>query len=113
MLQLPLYRKIWNISYPIILSLLAQNIITVIGTAFLGRVVEIELGATAIGGLFYFSIFMLGFRLGTGAQILMVVRNGERDYLAIGRIFDHSMYIFMAMIFILIALILWFSPIFL
>ncbi len=111
--QLPSYRKIWNISYPIILSLLAQNIITVIDTAFLGRVGEVELGASAIGGLFYFSIFMLGFGFGTGAQILMARRNGEKDYPAIGRIFDHTMYLFVAMSFILIALILWFSPIFL
>jgi len=109
----PSYRKIWNISYPIILSLLAQNIITVIDTAFLGRVGEVELGASAIGGLFYFAIFMLGFGFGTGAQILMARRNGEKDYPAIGRIFDHTMYIFVAMSFILIGLILWFSPIFL
>jgi len=109
----PSYRKIWNISYPIILSLLAQNIITVIDTAFLGRVGEVELGASAIGGLFYFAIFMLGFGFGTGAQILMARRNGEKDYTAIGRVFDHTMYIFVAMSFILIGLVLWFSPIFL
>ncbi|MDD2633839.1 MAG: MATE family efflux transporter, partial [Bacteroidales bacterium] len=58
--SVPSYRKIWNLSYPIILSLLAQNLIAVIDTAFLGRVGEIELGASAIGGLFYYWIFMLG-----------------------------------------------------
>jgi len=110
---LPSYRKIWNISYPIILSLLAQNIITVIDTAFLGRVGEIELGASAIGGLFYFSIFMLGFGFGTGAQILMARRNGEKDYPSIGKIFDHTMYIFAGMSLILIAIVLWLSPKFL
>jgi len=113
MTGLPSYRKIWNISYPIILSLLAQNIITVIDTAFLGRVGEVELGASAIGGLFYFSLFMLGFGFATGAQILMARRNGEKDYPAIGRIFDHTMYIFITMSGVLIILILLFSPIFL
>lgn len=43
-------RQIWNVSYPIFLSLLAQNVINVTDTAFLGRVGEIELGASAMGG---------------------------------------------------------------
>ena len=66
MSKTPSYRHIWIISYPIILSLLAQNIIGVVDTAFLGRVGEVELGASAIGGLFYHAIFMLGFGFGTG-----------------------------------------------
>lgn len=90
----PSYRKIWIVSYPIILSLLAQNIIGVVDTAFLGRVGEVELGASAIGGLFYHAIFMLGFGFGTGAQILMARRNGERNYTQVGKIFDHTIYIF-------------------
>nr|NQU89179.1 hypothetical protein [Bacteroidota bacterium] len=110
---LPTYRKIWDISYPIILSLLAQNIINVIDTAFLGRVGEVELGASAIGGLFYFSLFMLGFGFGTGAQILMARRNGEKKYSEIGKIFDHTMYIFLALGIFLIAAILIMAPLFL
>jgi putative MATE family efflux protein len=93
----PSYRNIWNLSYPIILSLIAQNLITVIDTAFLGRVGEVELGAAAIGGLFYFSLFMLGFGFGTGAQILMGRRNGEKNYLQVGKVFDHTIYIFIAL----------------
>lgn len=46
-------RNIWNVSYPIFLSLLAQNVINVTDTAFLGRVGEVELGASAMGGLFF------------------------------------------------------------
>lgn len=73
-----------------------------IDTAFLGRVGEVELGASAIGGLFYFSLFMLGFGFGTGSQILMARRNGEQNYKDVGRIFDHTMYIFLAISVILI-----------
>lgn len=109
----PSYRKIWNISYPILLSLLAQNLIAVIDTAFLGRVGEIELGASAIGALFYYSIFMLGFGFGTGAQILMARRNGEGNYQQVGRIFDHTMYIFVVMSVLLIGLIWFLAPRFL
>ena len=31
-------KQIWSVSYPILLSLLAQNVINVTDTAFLGRV---------------------------------------------------------------------------
>jgi Na+-driven multidrug efflux pump len=56
----PSYRHIWKISYPIILSLLAQNVINVIDTAFMGRVGEVELGAAAIAGIFYIVLYMIG-----------------------------------------------------
>ena len=35
-------KQIWNVSYPIFLSLLAQNVINVTDTAFLGRVGEVN-----------------------------------------------------------------------
>lgn len=88
----PSTRTIWDIAWPIMLSLLAQNIVNVTDTAFLGRVGEIELGASAIGGLLYTTLFMVGFGFTTGVQILVARRNGEKNYLAIGRIFDNSFY---------------------
>lgn len=91
------YRTIWKISYPIFLSLLAQHIIIVIDTIFLGLVGEIELGASAIGGLFYVSLFILGFGFGTGTQILIGRRNGEKNYHQIGTYVDHSLYFLVAM----------------
>ena len=36
-------KQIWSVSYPILLSLLAQNVINVTDTAFLGRVGEVAL----------------------------------------------------------------------
>lgn len=71
------HKQIAAVSYPIILSLLAQNIINITDTAFLGHVGEIELGASALGGVFYLAIFMLGFGFSTGSQILIGRRNGE------------------------------------
>ena len=44
-------KQIWSVSYPILLSLLAQNVINVTDTAFLGRVGEVALGGSAMGGL--------------------------------------------------------------
>lgn len=94
---IPSYKKIWQVSYPIILSLLAQNIINVTDTAFLGRVGEVELGASAIAGLFYIAIFMLGFGFSTGTQIMISRRNGEKDYAQLGAVFNQSMYFFLAL----------------
>ncbi len=81
------YKGIWLIAYPILISVLMEQLIGITDTAFLGRVGEIELGASAIAGVFYLAIFMAGFGFSIGAQILMARRNGEKEYLQIGQIF--------------------------
>ena len=106
----PSTRTIWEIAWPIMLSLLAQNVVNVTDTAFLGRVGEIELGASAIGGLLYTTLFMVSFGFTTGVQILVARRNGEKNYLAIGRIFDNSFY-FLGIISLIITLaVILFGP---
>lgn len=109
--EIPGYRKIWNISYPIILSLIAQNAVNVTDTAFLGRVGEVELGASAIGGLFYISLFMLGFGFSIGGQILIARKNGEKNFHEIGRITDNSLYFLMGMALILFTVIFFLAPV--
>ena len=84
-------KEIFNITYPVFLTFLAQNIINVTNTAFLGRVGDVELGASAIGGVLYFAIFMIGFGFSQGAQILIGRRNGEKSYKQIGPIFNNSL----------------------
>ncbi len=79
-------RHIVKISTPILLSLLAQNIIQVIDTAFLGRVGEVELGASALAGIIYIALYTLGFGFSMGAQIFIGRRNGEKNYDKIGDI---------------------------
>ncbi len=88
----PSIKKIWNISWPIMISLVAQNIVNVTDTAFLGHVGAVELGASAIGGLFYVTLFMVAYGFTTGVQILIARRHGEKDYPAIGMIFDNGFY---------------------
>ena len=46
------YKQIGGITFPILISLLMEMMIGVTDTAFLGRVGEIELGASAISGVF-------------------------------------------------------------
>ena len=81
------YSQIWKIAYPILLTLLVQNLIQVTDTAFLGRVGEVELGASALAGIYYIVTFMLAFGFSAGAQILIGRRNGEGNYHKIGGIF--------------------------
>jgi putative MATE family efflux protein len=88
----PSYRKIWDISWPIIISLMAQNVVSVTDTAFLGHVGAVELGASAIGGIFYVTIFMVAYGFTTGVQILIARREGEKEFPAIGNIFINSFY---------------------
>lgn len=56
-------KQIWSVSYPILLSLLAQNVINVTDTAFLGHVSEVALGASAMGGLFLYMYIHHRFRI--------------------------------------------------
>jgi putative MATE family efflux protein len=101
---IPSYKNIWQISFPIFLSMLAQNIIILVDTAFLGRVGEIELGASAIGGLFYLCLYLIGFGFGIGSQIIIGRRNGESNFRKIGEVFDHSILflILLAVVFFLL-----------
>lgn len=77
-------KQIWAVSYPILLSLLAQNIINVTDTAFLGHVSESALGASAMGGLLYICLFTIAFGFSVGSQIVIARRNGEKEFNAVG-----------------------------
>lgn len=79
-------KEIWRVTYPIFLGLLAQNVINVTDTAFLGRVGEVALGAAAMGGLLYICVYTIAFGFNVGSQILIARRNGEGNYRAVGPI---------------------------
>ena len=64
-------RQILKIAGPILVSVLMEHLIGMTDTAFLGRVGEVELGASALAGVYYLAIFMLGFGFSTGVQIMI------------------------------------------
>lgn len=84
------YAQIWQISYPVIIGSLAQTALVLTDTAFLGRVGETELGASVLGGIYFFLLTMLGAAIGIGAQILIARKAGEGDAFAVGKIFDNA-----------------------
>ena len=61
-------------------------------TAFLGRVGEVELGASAIAIVYYMVMFMIGFGFSIGAQIIIGRRNGEGNFRDTGKVFWHGLY---------------------
>ena len=103
-------KDIWNVSYPILLALLAQNVINVTDTAFLGHVGEIELGASAMGGLLYICIFTVAFGFSTGSQIMIARRNGEGQYREVGPVMMQGcLFLFLTAI-VLFGLCQWSMP---
>ena len=79
-LQLYTYRQIWLINFPIMMSILMEQLINITDAVFLGHVGEVELGASAIAGIYYLAVYMLGFGFSIGLQVMLARRNGEQNY---------------------------------
>lgn len=62
------------------MSILIEQLINITDAIFLGHVGEIELGASALAGIWYLAIYMLGFGFSLGLQVVIARRNGERHY---------------------------------
>lgn len=80
------------IAYPILISTLIEQLIGMTDTAFLGRVSEVALGASALAGVYYMALFMLGLGFSIGVQIIIGRRNGEGRYSEAGNVFWHGLY---------------------
>ena len=89
------YRNIWKVAYPILISLVMEQMIGMTDTAFLGRVGEVELGASAIAIVYYMVLFMAGFGFSIGAQIIIGRRNGEGNFRDTGKVFWNGLYFLM------------------
>ena len=105
------YRQIWQITYPILFSLLMENMINLTDTIFLGHVGEVELGASALAGVYYLAIFMLAFGFSVGVQILIGRRNGEKRYEEIGSIFRQGTVFLLALAAVLFFVSQWATPV--
>ena len=104
------YSNIWRVAYPILISLVMEQMIGLTDTAFLGRVGEVELGASAIAIVYYMVLFMIGFGFSLGAQIIIGRRNGEGNFLDTGKIFWNGLYFLLGLSGIIILLSELFSP---
>jgi putative MATE family efflux protein len=89
--------------------MLVEHLIGMTDTAFLGRVSEVALGASALGSVYFLAFFVIGTGFSFGAQILIARRNGEKNFSKIGQICYASGFFLIIMSLLLIGVILVFS----
>lgn len=104
------YKKIWHITFPVLMSVLMEHLIGMTDSAFLGRVGEVELGASALAGVYYLGLFMLGLGFSIGAQIIIARRNGEKNYAGIGPVFMQGVLFLMGLATVMFFVSRWVSP---
>ena len=80
------YKDIFKVTFPVVLMLLAQTIVQLAGTIFMGQVGLAQQKAVTVAGIFYIAFFTICFGFSIGAQIMVSRRNGEKNYSAIGEI---------------------------
>lgn len=86
------YKNICRITVPVLLSLLVEQIIGITDTAFLGHIGETELGASAIAGVCYLILFVIGSGFGVGLQVLIARLNGAKKNREVISIFSTGLY---------------------
>lgn len=64
-----------------------EQLINLTDSIFLGHVSQIELGASALGAMYYTAVYMLGFGFSLGLQVVVARCIGEQQYTDIGKIF--------------------------
>ena len=74
------------------MSILIEQLINITDAIFLGHVGEIELGASALAGIWYLAIYMLGFGFSMGLQVVIARRNGEQHYSETGKTFFQGLF---------------------
>lgn len=90
-------KNIWSIAYPIMFGNLAQTLITLTDTAFLGRVSGIALGASMMAGIYYYVYSTLAWGFAIGVQIIIARRLGEGRLERIGVVFEHGLVFVLAL----------------
>lgn len=86
------YKQIWLINFPVMMSILMEQLINITDALFLGHVGEVELGASAIAGIYYLAVYMLGFGFSIGLQVMIARRNGEQNHKATGKTFFQGLF---------------------
>lgn len=105
------FQKITSVTLPILCSMLMEYLIGMTDTAFLGRVSEVALGASAMGSVYFLTFFVLGSGFAAGAQILIGHRNGAQEFDRIGPICYSGGFFLILFSLILMTFIRFLSPV--
>lgn len=87
-----------------------EQLINITDAVFLGHVGEVELGASALAGIYYLVTYMLGFGFSIGLQVMIACRNGEQNYAETGRTFFQGLFFLSGLALSLYLLIQGLSP---
>lgn len=107
------YKNIWLIAFPVMMSILIEQLINITDALFLGHVGDVELGASALAGIWFLAIYMLGFGFSLGLQVIIARRNGEQRYSETGKAFFQGLSFLLSLAAVLCLLSQTLSPIFL
>lgn len=77
---------------PVMMSILMEQLINITDAIFLGHYGEVELGASALAGMYYLILYMLGFGFSLGLQVMVARRNGEQKYDETGKVFFQGLF---------------------
>ena len=105
------YKKIWLIAFPVMMSILIEQLINITDALFLGHVGDVELGASALAGIWFLAIYMLGFGFSLGLQVVIARRNGEQRYAETGKTFFQGLFFLLILAVLLCLLSKIFSPV--
>lgn len=98
------YKQIWLINYPVMVSLLMEQLINLTDTIFLGHVGATELGACALANMYCSAIYMLGLGFSMGLQVLIARQNGAGNYRETGNSFCQGI-LFLSLLAIILTLL--------
>ena len=104
------YKKIWLVNFPVMTSILTEQLINITDAVFLGHLGEVELGASALASVWYLAIYMLGFGFSLGLQSVIARYNGEKEYSETGKAFLQGLNALSAMAVALSLWSVWLAP---
>ncbi len=83
--------RVFQLAYPVMLGMMTQVILNIVDTAMVGRLGAASLAATGLGSMAFLVISLSFESLGTGTQILVSRRWGEKDLPETSRILFNSL----------------------
>lgn len=106
--QLPPYRRIFSLSFPIMLGSAAQNVIALSDSIFLYHLSVDDFAAIGFVSVFYLMVNAIGFGFSKGGQIMIARRYGEQNLAAVGSTF-RALIAFEVLLAAIMFLFLWYG----
>ena len=87
------YRQLLMLSYPVMITMMAQTLMGLLDTIMVGRLGTAQLGATGLGGIIMWSFFSFFNGLISSANTFIAQDYGAKNYINIGEKLWHYIYI--------------------